>query len=1039
MACKTLNISGLDLNIIREQDGSYNFQPLLDAAKNREISKFIKPTELPFFFSLNNISITDGKITFNDKPTGKIHTAEKIKFDLPTFSNTSYKTEQYLRPHFSAVVNGSPIELTGQTNLGQAGEEKTTRLAVDVHDLELPVYASYLPFSLPMQCSKGTANGKIDLSFDPQTTAGDKLSIGFQLQIAGAELTGENASTNISMPSVRVSGSLQPMSRTLHLSEVAMREPTINFFGGSFLEGQTTPVEVTKDKAAPYRLTLDQLLLDDGTARFFSDKHGQQLISTWNTVQASIKGYRSDAETVPNGKSGSFRISGEKEGTQTSFSWQGKFSSPDSLTGNLHLLKIDGKSLLKAIADNQPFAIKDVQGIADLKGQLIFYPKKESPNCIYYKLVDAEISVDDFVLLDNDQSILRAPVIKLTGFNLVDEAIDFGNIQLHHGTAQFIVGRLPQIYREFTKRKYRLQGLDFAGKVHFSPRKKSEQSLIFTEVSLKANELGNDQTTIDNLSVSAKTDAGAIFKVQGNVTLTPFSVNLKTGFRQLPVQDIQPFFASSAMPADLHGNLSGKGILSLPAKSFVGELELGDVSGKGPQETPFYWKKSLFRNVNYTAKPFHFGIDSVAIDGAHVSWRITRESNSPMQYFANFMQEYFPAADKHSSTTTESSASPVDIAEISFTASTIDIDDHRLSPDWIAKGVTFAGSINNIHAAAAAESAFSFTGQLADSPFTINGTVAPFAGNDNGTFHFSLETFPLASFANQITTKSEIDTSRSRLNLALDCIWQDQQYISSGKLVLTDLKPAAASSDIALPLALLSDSSGTIQLPFNFSRTAPVAKTALVEELFTSMQRMLLKGTVSPLLLASGDFTDLIGNEFIEFRPGEFILPETSQKTLSRYAALLLAHPNVGLVLSGGVDKKIDGEAMKNNIIRVEEQRVAKENERLFRQWQDRKDLYQKDLEERQKSSGPNEKIVEQDIPAEILIDFKPLRPVSVVVDEAMLLELAHKRIDVLYQNLITQLAVQPERISSVFPDKLVDDPENPAEGVAITLTALNQ
>ncbi|TKB26471.1 DUF748 domain-containing protein [Desulfopila sp. IMCC35006] len=1049
MVSKTFTINGLELNVVREPDGSYNFQPIFGTDKHRNIAELIKASELPFFFSLNNISITGSKITFNDKPAGKIHTAEKIELDLPTLANTSFQTDHYLRPHFSAVVNGSPVELSGRTNLGQTTpDEQETRLAINVQDLELPTYGGYLPFTLPMACTKGTASGKIDLLFAPHNTSGDKLSIGFQLQITGAELIGKNELLTVVVPTARVSGSFQPVSATLQLNEVALKEPILNSFGDSLLDNigqtthkdaQTTPEGAATEKDSPSRLTLELLLVDKGVVRFFPHKNDQQPASIWKTIQLSIKNYHSGVEAAPKENNNSVTLSGERAGSSASFSWQGKFSSPDTLTGMLRLHNFDGKELLKAVGDNHPFTIQDIQGFGELKGQLVLYTRQESPHRIRYKLNDAEVSLKDFALLDKEQSLLRAPVVKFTGLNLIDETIEFGNIQVQNGVAEFIYGRLPKIYREFTTKKYRLHGLDFEGKVLVAPEKKPSGSLTFSEVSLKANALDSAPTTSDNLSLSATTAAGGIIKAQGKVTLTPFAATLKTGFRQLPAKDIQPFFSSAAPTTDVQGELSGKGLFSLPAKSFAGDLELSDVSGKGPQKMPFAWKKSIFQDVHYTKEPFHFGAAFIAVDGARFSWQITRNGSDPMHYFSDVLKNYLPATDKQSSSKTESPASVIDIEEISFTTGTVDVLDHRLTPEWLAEGASFAGSINNIHAAASAESRFSFTGKLADSPFTISGKMKPFAQEENGSFHFLLKNFPLSSLAKQLAATSEIGTTSGQLQLTLDCAWQERQYISSGTLALAGLKPAASSSGAALSLALLTNSAGTIEVPFNLVRTAPVAQSSLVEELATSMQRLLLKGSVSPLLLAAGDFTDLIGNESIEFRPGEFILTDNGQKTLNRYAALLLAHPGVGLTLSGGVNKQIDGQAMKKNLTAVEQLRVDKENEKLFNKWQEQKNLYLKQLDERQKSAEPSETIFEQDIPAEALTDFKPLQPVPVVVGDAMLLELAHKRIDITYQYLTTQNAIQPERISTVLPDSLPDEPEKLIDGVAITLTARNQ
>ena len=264
-----------------------------------------------------------------------------------------------------------------------------------------------------------------------------------------------------------------------------------------------------------------------------------------------------------------------------------------------------------------------------------------------------------------------------------------------------------------------------------------------------------------------------------------------------------------------------------------------------------------------------------------------------------------------------------------------------------------SGSIKEIHATAAtAKSAFSFSGKLDDSPLLVSGKTDFFSEKANGALHYSLENYPLASFHKQLSSKTEVDTSKGEFQLTLNSTWRNQHYISSGTLVLADLEPVTTTSDVALPLALLTQPDGTIRHSFNFSRTAPVAKTALLDELFSSFQRKIIKGTVSPFLLANGDFSDLIDNEIVEFLPGEFMLSETGREVLARYATFLSSHPHVGLVLSGGVDQKIDRAAMKERLSEIEQQRVEKENTKLFNLWQEKKTQYEENLIEQQKKAA---------------------------------------------------------------------------------------
>jgi hypothetical protein len=406
-----------------------------------------------------------------------------------------------------------------------------------------------------------------------------------------------------------------------------------------------------------------------------------------------------------------------------------------------------------------------------------------------------------------------------------------------------------------------------------------------------------------------------------------------------------------------------------------------------------------------------------------------------MHTLSGFFQKYLPQPDKAQTT-----ISPIDIQEISFTNSTIQLHDQRLTPQWQAEVANFAGTIKNIHSKrGSGKSPFSFTGKLDDIPFTIDGAVDVFADKDNGNVLFSLEKYPLASFHSQLAKRTDVDTGNGEFSLTLDSRWQDGRYRSFGNVVLADIKPIDVTSDSALPLALLAGNDNTFQLDFDFSRNKPVAQTTLFDEILASFQKQLIKSAVSPLLLASGDFTDLIGNEFVEFRPGEFMPTEKGRNMLIRYGALLIAHPQVGLVLSGGVHQTIDRSAMKQRLTTMEQQRVDQENEKLFAKWQEKKALYEKNLAEQQKKMAAGGNITELDIPADVLAGFKPIQPVPVVVNEAMLLELRQNRFNIISEYLTGQAEPPSKRISIITPDILAENPTSTGPAVTINLMAVSQ
>lgn len=226
---------------------------------------------------------------------------------------------------------------------------------------------------------------------------------------------------------------------------------------------------------------------------------------------------------------------------------------------------------------------------------------------------------------------------------------------------------------------------------------------------------------------------------------------------------------------------------------------------------------------------------------------------------------------------------------------------------------------------------------------------------------------------------------------------------------------------------------------FDFSRPAPIGKTVFLEELLALFQTLIVKGSVSPLLLATGDFTDLIGNEFTEFRPGELMLSDNGRKILTRFTALLIAHPYVGLELTGTIDEVLDEQAMREQLETVELKRVEKENKKLFDKWQAEKASYETKLHEQLIKAGPNSNPAELDIPDDVIGEFTPLQPEPVVIEESMLLELAQKRANVLAQHFTTQLALQPERITINQSNILKGEIDGLTNGVIITLKVINR
>jgi len=102
---KELRISSPYLHVVRNAQNSFNFSDLLTSRDKKDGTPL---------FSVNNIVVNNGSVDFQDKALSveKDHRVRGIAISVPFISNMPYLAEQYVSPHLSAIVNGSPLAST---------------------------------------------------------------------------------------------------------------------------------------------------------------------------------------------------------------------------------------------------------------------------------------------------------------------------------------------------------------------------------------------------------------------------------------------------------------------------------------------------------------------------------------------------------------------------------------------------------------------------------------------------------------------------------------------------------------------------------------------------------------------------------------------------------------------------------------------------------------------------------------------------------------------------------------------------------------
>lgn len=157
------------MHIIRA-GGGFNFSDIQERLKEEwqeEETKENQPAEKGLTrFSIHDISLTNGTVEFFDRtaPAGTVsHAVRSIDVSIPSIDNTPGKEDDPIALQASAVVNGSPLKVTG--NVRPFAEPPGALLRISLDEVEIPFYSAYLPNKIPVLVDSGTVSLGLDVAY----------------------------------------------------------------------------------------------------------------------------------------------------------------------------------------------------------------------------------------------------------------------------------------------------------------------------------------------------------------------------------------------------------------------------------------------------------------------------------------------------------------------------------------------------------------------------------------------------------------------------------------------------------------------------------------------------------------------------------------------------------------------------------------------------------------------------------------------------------------------------------------------------------
>jgi uncharacterized protein involved in outer membrane biogenesis len=280
-----VSINGLAANIVRLEAQRFNFDDIIERLRAKP-----KTDDEPARFALYNIQLANGGIQFDDRVGSRKHAVTEIAIGIPFISNLPVDAEVKVLPAFSARIDGSPLELKGETRPFHQTLESS--IDVNLSGLDIAKYLSFAPVRLNFNVDNGTLDTDLRIAFRRATAASAEqraqpaqTSISGTFAVNGFQLSEKSADGRLlGFKTLRLAiEDFDPFARRIVIGDVQLSDPDVSVvrseagevnwvrFAGQAIGGAPPTAKPTADKPAiakpassPFAFSLKHAAIDGG-------------------------------------------------------------------------------------------------------------------------------------------------------------------------------------------------------------------------------------------------------------------------------------------------------------------------------------------------------------------------------------------------------------------------------------------------------------------------------------------------------------------------------------------------------------------------------------------------------------------------------------------------------------------------------------------------------------------------------------------------------------------------------------------------------
>ncbi len=645
------------VNIVRNEDGSYNFSDLLEPKPKKE--------EKTPRFSLNNIQILNGSVDFFDGLKHTTHKLRDVDFKIPFISSLPYYADIYVQPFFSAKVNGAPVSFKGETKPFRDSHE--THMEINIKDLDIPFYLSYSPFKMPVKVPSGFLDINTTVSYVQFRDKAPTLNLSGNVAFKKVRVIDSKGNPLVSLPVFQIFfAPSDVIARKINLAKVMLQSPELNISRDrsdkinllSLMPEKKPDGKLPEKETTQFSLDADHIQVADGKIEL-SDRKSIPFKTTLENIELGID----NLSTAPD-KKAKAHLSLQTE-SKEGMKLDSYFSiNPLVSEGSIEFTGIQLKKYSPYYSKNVLFDVKE--GGLDLSTKYMFNKTEKEPEI---RLAELSAGLTSLKLRKRGEKddFLDIPVasLKNTSVDLTKKEVHIGTLSTQKGilkikryidgtlNMQSLVPKSGTSVGEPAKTKKErgmfvtikdIAAADYMLNIE-DAMLQEPVNLVAERINFKGTNLSTAKNSKGRASLSFVFNKKGTVRTNGSVSINPPSANMQLNVKGVGISPFQPYFTDRVKIIIAQGDISLDGKVSfgysmsgIMKASYKGEASVQnfDSLDKVKAEEFLKWNSLYFGGIEAAYSPLHVNISQVALTDFYSRIIINKDGSINLQ---DIMQE----------------------------------------------------------------------------------------------------------------------------------------------------------------------------------------------------------------------------------------------------------------------------------------------------------------------------------------------------------------------------------------------------------------